>query len=466
MGILDFWRRKSVGRVGSGGVGFGGAVGLGSGAALGAGAAAGSPRGALFDSVVNSLNNLCNSEATFSLSACEPCGEALIPFCRLLREKRFAVTSALLRFGYCFLVPFFDCFGKLSFFIASPDYVRNLKFRDGALCDISLVCDSFPLKNGGRAVLLRRHSLCENGDLTVAYYATAEGVCGSDGGLRGRGRGRGRGVGGGGSVGCGGLDGSGSGVAGGGVGFGVWDGIAGASFTVTRAFSLGVGIFNSPKCNPDVALPLGVPLNFGCEAAENRIIRDLELIQSEFENGKSLIFADPRILLNFDSSFKIADNIFPVSSPAGRNAPNIDVFNPTLRHEAYAAKLQQDFLLYEKQLGVSAGLLSRSDASSAATATAVKRANCDTCALLAGLRDALDLGNLSTLRALGLFLRVPDSAWRYSSDWFDPFEDPSEQWARLVAAREAGAVPASALTRWLFPNLSDAEVAAMCGEGE
>ena len=98
--------------------------------------------------------------------------------------------------------------------------------------------------------------------------------------------------------------------------------------------------------------------------------------------------------------------------------------------------------------------------STATTATEVRRANADTIALIGKFRAAIDEGNLMTLEADAVFLNIPRDIWNYTSDWYDPFENPSEQWTRLLEARNAGAVTVERLTKWIFPEMSEDDIAA------
>ena len=152
------------------------------------------------------------------------------------------------------------------------------------------------------------------------------------------------------------------------------------------------------------------------------------------------------------------DNIIPVQARSGEGS-NIDIFNPTLRFSEHYGKLMADFALYEKQIGTSKGILTENETTETATATAVKRANADTLSMLDNIRNAIDDGNEMTLEADGIYLNVSKDLWHYTSDWFDPFEDPDIQWQRLIEAKQNGAAETEDMIQWLFPDMTEEEIA-------
>ena len=184
-----------------------------------------------------------------------------------------------------------------------------------------------------------------------------------------------------------------------------------------------------------------------------------DVFDDEFKNGKSVIFTDPRNLLKEEDAnkYRIADNVIPIAQRAN-NGNNIDIFNPTLRFSEHYSKLVADLSFYEKEIGTSKGILTDNETTETATATAVKRANADTMALIDKIRVSIDNGNRMTLEADAVFLNIAPDLWSYSSDWYDPFEDPAEQWRRLLEAKNNGAAETSDLIKWNNPSLTDEEI--------
>ena len=239
-----------------------------------------------------------------------------------------------------------------------------------------------------------------------------------------------------------------------------WEYLKDQAYRWINANHIGFGRYKSPASSRGLSSVYGVPLNFGCGDIEKKIFKDLELIQEEFENGRSRVFTDPRNILSDEETkgYKFASNIIPIQQRAGQSGKNVDIFNPALRYSEHYSKLVGDLALYEKEVGTSKGILTDNETSYTATATAVKRANADTLSLIDRIHTAIDNGNEMTLRADCVFLNIAPDLWSYKSDYFDPFEDPDTQWQRLVEAKSNSVAEASDLIKWLFPNLDDDEI--------
>ena len=154
----------------------------------------------------------------------------------------------------------------------------------------------------------------------------------------------------------------------------------------------------------------------------------------------------------------IPENMYPLEKKGGVTGSVIDIFNPNIRSSEHYAKLVADMELYEKEIGVNKGFLTEPTPTANATATEIKRSNNDTVSMLGDIHTAIDAGNKMTLLADSVFLNISPDLWSYSSDWYDPFEDPDAQWKRLLEAKSNGAAEEEDLIRWQFPNLSDKEV--------
>lgn len=374
------------------------------------------------DIFVTKLNNLTNCEATFAIESDSTQTATLKELCKELEAKRFDITAAMLADGdyYCF--PSTDANGAVKHSYLTQQQVRILNMNGDEITEAYGIIDWYVDKNSKVYYLLRHHKLDGNGTLQISYST---------------------------------VNGSGA------VDFlDRWADISGQAYAFSGAKHIGFGRYKSPTSDRGLSPIYGVPLNFGCSAIEEAIQSDLKLIENEFKNGESRIFTDPRNLIPDDkrTGYKIAGNIIPIQHRAGDNGPNIDIFNPNLRFSEHYARLVNDMSLYEKQIGTSKGILTDNETAYTATATAVKRANADTLALLDKIRNAIDEGNRMTLTADSIYLNVRTELWKYSADWYDPFEDPSEQWQRLVEAKTNGAAEVSDLIRWQFPKLTQEEI--------
>ena len=388
---------------------------------------------------ISKLNNLCNTEATFDVESDSTRAEPLFSLCKDLEKQRFTLTENMLADGDYYVFPATDGHGRVYHSYLTGAQVRLTSIRAGEIREAYGIIDWYVERSGRAVYLLRKHTLSDDGTLEIAYESVNE-----------------------------------SGKA---VESERFASLAGQRFRFAGANHIGFGRYKSPVSDRGLSPVYGVPLNFGCEAVEERIKHDLKLIREEFDNAKSRIFADPLILRRKgdgaggkDASggkdgadgkkerWNIPENIFPIQKRAGVTGSEIEIFNPNIRQTEHYENLMADMALYEKQVGTSRGILTENQSTETATATAVKRANADTVALIGKIRDSIDAGNRMTLCADSVFLNIPCELWTYRSDWYDPFEDPSEQWKRLLEAKNNGAVEQSDLIAWLYPSMTAEEI--------
>lgn len=374
------------------------------------------------DIFVGKLNNLSNTEATFDIESDSTQTERLKALCKDLESKRFNITAEMLAYGDYYIFPATNSKGELIHSYLTQQRVRILDTDGENITEAYGIIDSYTDKANRVYYLIRHHKLDTNGTLEISYSVM------NDSGKSAS------------------LD--------------KWDYLNGTKYSFANANHIGFGRYKSPADSRGKSPVYGVPLNFGCAEIEKKIKNDLKLIDDEFKNGKSVIFTDPRNIKTDEEckKYKLADNIIPVHSRSGEKGNNIDIFNPNLRFSEHYSKLVNDMAIYEKQVGTSKGILTDNETAYTATATAVKRANADTLALIDKIHNALDKGNEMTLKADGVFLNVSPGLWRYKSDYYDPFEDPAEQWSRLKEASELGAAESTDLVKWLFPSMSDDDI--------
>lgn len=371
---------------------------------------------------VSKLNNLVNIEATFDVKSDSTQAERLKTLCKDLESKRFDITGGMLADGNYYVFPATNGKGELIHSYLTSDQVRILNADGDDITEAYGIIDWYTDSNNKDYFLLRHHELDNNGTLVISYSVVDKTFTPAS------------------------LE--------------KWEQYKNETYKFVGANHIGFGWYKSPSDNRGLSPIYGVPLNFGCEEIENKIFTDLKLIDDEFKNGKSVIFTDPRNVLQDKETkgYKIAENIIPIQQRAGQSGANIDIFNPTLRYSEHYSKLVGDMALYERQVGTSKGILTDNETSYTATATAVKRANSDTLALIDKIRNAIDEGNKMTLQADAVFLNVSADLWAYVSDWYDPFEEPDTQWQRLIEAKNNGAAETSDLVRWMFPKMTADEI--------
>ena len=371
---------------------------------------------------VNTLNNLTNTQATFDVDVDNASAEQLVPLCADLEDKRYKITSSMLAHGDYYVLPYFNEKGELKHSYLPQCMIQIMETDGDKITEAYAIIDWTVDKNNHTYYLMRHHKLDNRNNLTIRYFVEDENARPAS--------------------------------------VPEWEYLKDVAVGYAGVDTIGFGRYKSPADSRGHSLVEGVPLNFGCEAIEARLFEDLELMTQEFENGKSVIFTDPRNLLKDSekSQYRLADNIIPIRQRDGSPGANIDIFNPNLRYTEHYSKYVMDLALYERQVGTSKGILTDNETAYTATATAVKRSNADTIALIDKIRVAIDRGNTETLKADAVYLGIPD-VWTYRSDWYDPFEDPSEQWQRLTEAKQEGAAETADLVQWIFPNLTPEQIA-------
>lgn len=371
---------------------------------------------------VNTLNNLVNTQATFDIDVENASAERLLPLCEDLEDKRYRITAPMLAHGDYYVFPYFNERGELRHSYLPQCMVQIMETDGDKITEAYAIIDWTINKDNKTFYLLRHHKLDNNNNLTIQYSVEDDNAKPAS-------------------------------VA-------EWEYLKDSVIIYNNVDTIGFGRYKSPADSRGHSLVEGVPLNFGCEAIEKKIFNDLEQMRKEFKNGESVIFTDPRNLLKDPekNQYRLAENIIPIRQRDGSAGANIDIYNPNLRFTEHYNKYVADLALYERQVGTSKGILTDNETSYTATATAVKRANADTIALIDKIRTAIDKGNLETLKADAVYLGIPD-VWTYRSDWYDPFEDPTEQWQRLTEAKQEGAAETADLVQWIFPNLTPEQIA-------
>lgn len=390
---------------------------------------------------VQKLNNLVNAEATFEVETDSVLAEPMVNLSKNLESNRYRIAESMLGDGECWVFPSTDSEGNIYHRYLPLCDVRILKTDGDKVTDVLGVVDKYTDDKNNVYFLNRRHTLVGN-VLTVETYVT------TDENVRTK--------------------------------FEPWEKYESA-YCFVGAENIGAGRFKSPVSDRGKSPVYGVPLNFGCKEIEERIFRDLEEIEKEFKNARSILFADPLILrkgseyntyigLEGEESevWKIPENLFPIDTRGGQNGGNIDIFSPEIRYNSFRDKLFDDMQIYEQQVGTDRGFLTPFESGKATTATEIRRANASTIALIDKVHTAIKKGVEETLRADGVFLNISEDLYTVNIDWFDVFADEAEQYRRLANAVDRGVAEKADELRWLFPNMTPRErerkLARICRE--
>lgn len=147
---------------------------------------------------------------------------------------------------------------------------------------------------------------------------------------------------------------------------------------------LPIGIMRCPTSNRRSDTIEGVPVTFGCNSILEKIATTLQQIQEEYESKGVIIFAD-------ESLFKKGQTLskkYKLTYGDGEK-PFFEVFSPEIRNSAYYDKLNNEFKLLEKAIGVSEGTITDLE-SAGATATEIKQKMYKTFAFCTDIQSAFE----------------------------------------------------------------------------
>lgn len=374
---------------------------------------------------VSKVANLACTETTYEVVSDSVLAEPLQELCKDIENKRFEIVYAMLGTGDCYIFPTMQNNKQLYHTVLGESNVVIMETEGENITKAMVILDTYKPDKGNRVFfLIRIHDLDENGTLTLTYYVVDE------------------------------------------VGqpqhAEKWKDLQNTLIQITGANHIGFGRYKSPVPNREHYTVYGVPMNFGCGEIEKKLQKYEEMTDTEFDNSESRTFADPRNLHMAqkdakENHYELPKGIIPLKMQAGLTN-EIATHSPDIRYEKYRAKIDDLLSDYERQMGLSPGILTENEAMATGTATAVRRSNQDTISFVDLVHNALDAGNVMTLEADAVFLNIRRDLWEYNSDYYDVFGDSAEQWQRLVEAFNAGAVSVERLTEWLFPKMTEEQI--------
>ena len=66
---------------------------------------------------------------------------------------------------------------------------------------------------------------------------------------------------------------------------------------------------------------------------------------------------------------------------------------------------------------------------------------------------------ISSLEAYAVFLNIPLGLYTVDVDWYYSFQDETELYNRIVSAVDRGILEKEDELKWLYPNMTDEEIA-------
>ena len=377
------------------------------------------------DVVVKKLGSLVNDEATVELEGTSTLLEPLRVLCEDLEQRRYEICSTMLGKGGC-IVTMATNKAEPYHRILSPEDFSIYQTSADKIVEIAMIIDRKVIKKK-QYTLIRHHLLDINGTLNVFYYA---------------------------------LDSNGQDAV-----VDEWEHYKQDNTAFLNANHIGGAYFKSPQDNNGLEPFYGVPLNFACKEEESRLIEAKKMRFAEMVSARMKLFADRSIVLNksdqrSDKRNDLPEDIYIIQKKAGIDGSLIDEFAPATRYNDYRQNEIDAGHDYEDRIGLNAGFVTPPEYTAGATATEIRTANVKTISMMKKVRNAMYKGFVDALTADNVLSLIPMGLWTLNVDWYDPFENPAEQWQRLVEAKNAGVAEDEDLMLFMFPDLSVEERAA------
>ena len=369
------------------------------------------------------LTSLVCDEATVELQTDSTLVEPLKPLAENLEAKRYEICAMMNGKGGCFVTMATGEDDEPYHRIIAPADVSVYRMVADKMYEVAMVIDKKIVKHREYR-LIRHHILDENGTLYVYYYTTDK--SGNEEYLA------------------------------------EWEHYKNDNVKYLNAFNIGVAYFRSPQDSRGLS-QWGVPLNFGCEEVENQIKVARNNLDEEMHLMKSKLFADETVARKIgakdDERFDLPEGIYTIRKKAGVDGTLIDEFAPPTRFADYKAKLDLALWDWENQVGLDKGFITEVDPSTAPTATQIKNSNVKTRSMVKKIQSAMFDGIKATLEADAVFLNIPLDLYEVTVDFFDAFQDEQELYNRIVSAVDRGVLEKEDELRWLYPNMTDEEIA-------
>ena len=369
------------------------------------------------------LTSLVCDEATVELQTDSALVEPLKPLAENLEAKRYEICAMMNGKGGAFVTMATGEDDEPYHRIIAPADVSVYRMVADKIYEVAMVIDKKRVKHKDY-LLIRHHILDENGTLYVYYYTTDK--SGNEEYLA------------------------------------EWEHYKNDNVAYYNANNIGVAYYKSPQDSRGLS-QWGVPLNFGCEEVENQIKVARNNLDEEMHLMKSKLFADETVARKIGTKdgerFDLPEGIYTIRKKAGVDGTLIDSFAPSTRYNDYKQKLIDAKADWEDMVGLDRGFLTEAEHTAGATATEIRTANTKTRSFVKKIQSAMFDGIKATLEADAVFLNIPLDLYEVIVDFFDAFQDEQELYNRIVSAVDRGVLEKEDELRWLYPNMTDEEMA-------
>ena len=370
------------------------------------------------------LTSLVCDEATVELQTDSTLVEPLKPLADDLEAKRYEICSMLNGKGGCFVTMATGEDDEPYHRIIAPADVSVYRMVANKMYEVAMVIDKKIVKHREYR-LVRHHILDENGTLYIYYYTTDK--SGNEEYLA------------------------------------EWEHYKNDNVMYIGANNIGVAYYKSPQDSRGLSPVWGVPLNFGCEEVEQSIKTARNNLDEEMHLMKTKLFADESISRKISTKdgerFDLPEGIYTIRKKAGVDGTLIDSFAPSTRYNDYKQKLIDAKSDWEDMVGLDRGFLTEAEHTAGATATEIRTANTKTRSFVKKIQSAMFDGIKATLEADAVFLNIPLDLYTVAVDWYDAFQDETELYNRIVSAVDRGILEKEDELKWLYPNMTDEEIA-------
>ena len=369
------------------------------------------------------LTSLVCDEATVELQTDSTLVQPLIPLAENLEAKRYEICAMMNGKGGCFVTMATGEDDEPYHRIIAPADVSVWHMVADKMYEVAMVIDKKIVKHREYR-LIRHHFLDNEGTLWIYFYTTDK--AGNEEYLA------------------------------------EWEAEKDKNIKLINANNIGVAYFRSPQDSRGLS-QWGVPLNFGCEEVENQIKVARNNLDEEMHLMKTKLFADETVARKIGTKdgerFDLPEGIYTIRKKAGVDGTLIDSFAPSTRYNDYKQNLIDAKADWEDMVGLDRGFLTEAEHTAGATATEIRTANTKTRSFVKKIQSAMFDGIKATLEADAVFLNIPLDLYEVSVDWFDAFQDETELYNRIVSAVDRGVLEKEDELRWIYPNMTDEEIA-------
>ena len=369
------------------------------------------------------LTSLVCDEATVELATDSTLVDPLKPLAENLEAKRYEICAMMNGKGGVFVTMATGEDDEPYHRIIAPADVSVYRMVADKMYEVAMVIDKKIVKHREYR-LIRHHILDENGTLYVYYYTTDK--SGNEEYLA------------------------------------EWEHYKNDNVMYLNANNIGVAYFKSPQDSRGLS-QWGVPLNFGCEEVEAKLKKARKDLDEEMELMKAKLFADDSIVrkigANEGARYDLPEGVYTIRKKAGVDGTLIDSFAPSTRYNDYKQKLIDAKADWDDMVGLDRGFLTEAEHTAGATATEIRTANTKTRSFVKKIQSAMFDGIKATLEADAVFLNIPLDLYTVMVDWFDAFLDEEAQYQRIASAVDRGVLEKEDELRWLYPNMTDEEIA-------